>query len=135
MLGSNMSQQMTDVSSGELTCVCLNCAWETDGAYTAFPVNATDWFEAAGRIAQDQQQSKSDWDRMAIWRDYQYQWLYHMFQGAAQRQGKEFIFYGGMQYTKERYRRGKSSLQYIDNGLRNLHTTPQFYVGFLVRID
>ncbi len=36
---------------------------------------------------------------IAVWRDYQYQLIYHVFQREARRQKKDFVLYGSMAHV------------------------------------
>ena len=67
-------------------------------------------------------------------RDYQYQWIYHLIQSGARRQGKSQCFYGGMQFTEPKFRVGKTAFALVHHALDNLQTRPEYYVGSLVNL-
>lgn len=141
MLDSGACQKIMDTTDDSLAALCLNCVWETDPNYDAFPVHGADWLNVASDLARQEGVTDSNVIRavyrrfllmhtvflslpqsMAIWRDFLYQWLYHKFQQQSQRSNCDFVFYFAVQYTEPGFRNGnlarKMMSYYIDETTR-----------------
>ena len=68
MLGSNMTQQMKNVETGDLMSVCMNCAWKTDPDYSSFPVESKAWFEEAAKIAEEYGRNEIEVSECCVYR-------------------------------------------------------------------
>ena len=76
-------------------------------------------------------ESGSDNDIASIWRDFQYQLIYHLLNKAALKNGKSFIFYGGTQHTSQAFRKNNIALAFILSTKQNL--PDNYHHGYWVR--
>ena len=58
-------------------------------------------------------------EKTIIWRDYMFQYLYHVFNNACRQNGYKLSFYGGMQFTLPEFRGRKINVNVIHNWIDN----------------
>lgn len=97
MLDSNTSYISCD-ENGQLMGAILNTLWTFDPDYDTFEVDPVDWLNVAWDLAK--QSSQDPLYRVVIWRDFQFQLIYHIVQVKASKSGASVILYGGMGYQK-----------------------------------
>ena len=107
---SNVSQIFTN-ESGEVVSVMLSVLWPADRGYEWFDVDPLEWLNVAGQIAGGCAET---------WRNFQYQLIYHVFQGEARRKNREFVFYSSMQFVAEEARRSNLGFATVLNLNRNV---------------
>eukprot|EP00095_Tigriopus_kingsejongensis_P005686 maker-scaffold158_size296719-snap-gene-1.20 protein:Tk05686 transcript:maker-scaffold158_size296719-snap-gene-1.20-mRNA-1 annotation:"conserved oligomeric golgi complex subunit 2" len=117
-LKSGMGQIIENVQCKEVVSIMFNATWKVDPAYDSFPVSGQDWLNAAGEVAA--KFGTSHEDTMTIWRDLQYQFIFHLAHHHALRSGKSTIFYIGMQFVDRKYKELNCARLLIHNTLKHL---------------
>ena len=68
----------------------LNMVWHLEPNELECNIDPVDWFNVAGEIANEE---PDDAKAFAIFRDFQYQLMFHVFKQEARKRGKKFMFY------------------------------------------
>ena len=64
--------------SDDIIAAIINTVWQTDNDFDAFKVDGTEYLNVAAEIAHEE--TNDPLMRIVIWRDYQFQLIYHLLQ-------------------------------------------------------
>lgn len=102
MLDSPACIACIDLSTNKIVSAIINTVWQVDNDFDAFKVDGIEYLNLAAVIAHEV--TIDPLMRIVIWRDYQFQLIYHLLQAHAQKRGADYILYGGMGYVMPEYR-------------------------------
>ena len=131
MMDSGASFVSVDLKSGKDAKIIganVNTLWKVDENHEAFQVDPLLWLNTAQEIALEE--TNDILYQTVIWRDFQYQLIYHLCQTSAIQSNEKFILYGGLGYTEPHVRnRGLVSFfrkAMIDYSKSPLQIAPMF---------
>ena len=78
MLDSPANLVSIDLASNEIIAALINTVWQIDNDFDAFKVDGTEYLNVAAEIAHEE--TRDPLMRIVIWRDYQFQLIYHLLQ-------------------------------------------------------
>ena len=130
MMDSESSFLSFDQKNAELVGAIVNTIWKVDEDHEPFEVDPLLWLNTAQEITLEE--TNDILYQTVIWRDLQFQLIYHLCQTSAIQRDDKFIFYSGMGFVEPYIRdRGSVSVfrQMVLNFSKSTKGFPYMFVG------